>query len=114
MAEAAMIEEEVNVPEGGIADFIMDDADADAIYGADEEVTSGGIGQFTEVAQEMAAAGREGDDVIAHLETGELIIPKAFLAFSQLSGGGPLNISRALFFFLFIFNLHPSKSSLNV
>tara|TARA_R110000744_G_scaffold44986_2_gene100148 strand:- start:9 stop:1703 length:1695 start_codon:yes stop_codon:yes gene_type:complete len=79
MAEAAMIEEEIKVPEGGIADFIMDDADADAIYGADEEVTSGGIGQFTEVAQEMAAAGREGDDVIAHLETGELIIPKAFL-----------------------------------
>ena len=28
MAEAAMIQEEVNVPEGGIADFIMEDADA--------------------------------------------------------------------------------------
>ena len=79
MAEAAMIEEEIKVPEGGIADFIMDDADADAIYGADEVVPSGGIGQFEDVAQEMAAAGREGDDVIAHLETGELIIPKALL-----------------------------------
>ena len=77
MAEAAMIEEEIKVPEGGIADFIMDDADA--IYGADEVVPSGGIGQFEDVAQEMAAAGREGDDVIAHLETGELIIPKALL-----------------------------------
>ena len=79
MAEAAMIQEEVNVPEGGIADFIMEDADAEAVYGTDEEVPSGGIGQFEEVAKEMAAAGREGDDVIAHLETGELIIPKAFL-----------------------------------
>jgi hypothetical protein len=79
MAEAAMIEEEVNVPEGGIADFIMEDADAEAVYGTDEEVPSGGIGQFEDVAKEMAAAGREGDDVIAHLETGELIIPKAFL-----------------------------------
>jgi hypothetical protein len=79
MAEAAMIQEEVNVPEGGIADFIMEDADAEAVYGTDEEVPSGGIGQFEDVAKEMAAAGREGDDVIAHLETGELIIPKAFL-----------------------------------
>lgn len=79
MAEAAMIQEEVNVPEGGIADFIMEDADAEAVYGTDEEVPSGGIGQFEDVAKEMAAAGREGDDVIAHLETGELVIPAKLL-----------------------------------
>ena len=53
MAEAAMIQEEVNVPEGGIADFIMEDADAEAVYGTDEEVPSGGIGQFEDVAKEI-------------------------------------------------------------
>ena len=80
MAEAAMVQEEINVPEGGIADFVMDDAEVDAAYGPEEEeVPAGGIGQFDDVIAEMAAMGREGDDVIAHLQTGELVIPAKLL-----------------------------------
>ena len=80
MAQAAKIEEEVvNIPAGGIADFVMEDDEVDEVYGKDEEVSSEGIGQFTEIAKEMADAGREGDDFIAHVESGELIIPKDLL-----------------------------------
>ena len=80
MAEAAMVEEQMEVPDGGIAQLVMDDQAADEIYGADEEeVPSGGIAQFASVAEQMAAMGREGDDILGHLETGELVIPRRFL-----------------------------------
>ena len=80
MAVEAVMQEEIEVPEGGIAELVMDDQTADEIYGADEEeVPSGGIAQFESVAEQMAAMGREGDDMLAHLETGELVIPRKFL-----------------------------------
>jgi len=81
MAQAAEKIDGMNVPDGGIANFIMDDDEAEAIYGNDdvEEYGSEGIAQFSDVAKEMAAKGREGDDVIAHLQTGELVIPKQLL-----------------------------------
>jgi len=80
MAAEAMMQEELEVPEGGIAELVMDDQTADEVYGADEEeVPSGGIAQFESVAAQMAAMGREGDDLLAHLETGELVIPRRFL-----------------------------------
>ena len=80
MAVEAVMQEEIEVPEGGIAELVMDDQTADEIYGADEdEVPSGGIAQFESVAERMAAMGREGDDMLAHLETGELVIPRRFL-----------------------------------
>ena len=80
MAVEAVMQEEIEVPEGGIAELVMDDQTADEIYGADEdEVPSGGIAQFESVAEQMAAMGREGDDMLAHLETGELVIPRRFL-----------------------------------
>ena len=80
MAAEAMMQEEIEVPEGGIAELVMDDQTADEVYGADEEeVPSGGIAQFESVAEQMAAMGREGDNMLAHLETGELVIPRRFL-----------------------------------
>ena len=80
MAAEAMMQEEIEVPEGGIAELVMDDQTADEVYGADEdEVPSGGIAQFESVAEQMAAMGREGDNMLAHLESGELVIPRKFL-----------------------------------
>ena len=80
MAVEAVMQEEIEVPEGGIAELVMDDQTADEIYGADEEeVPSGGIAQFESVAEQMAAMGREGDNMLAHLESGELVIPRRFL-----------------------------------
>ena len=55
----------------------MDDQTADEIYGADEEeVPSGGIAQFESVAEQMAAMGLEGDNMLAHSESIELVIPR--------------------------------------
>lgn len=72
--------EEMEVPSGGITDFVMTDEELDAVYGPDEaSVSPGGIGDISEVSARMASMGRGGDDVIAHLQTGELIIPKAIL-----------------------------------
>jgi hypothetical protein len=80
MAKTAMMQEEIEVPDGGIAELVMDDQTADEVYGADEEeVPSGGIAQFESVADQMAAMGREGDNMLAHLESGELVIPRRFL-----------------------------------
>jgi len=84
MAEVAEKMEELTVPEGGIADFIMEDEEADAVYGPDSDGTKefgdDGIAQFPALTKKMAAMGREGDDSIAHVETGELIIPAALIA----------------------------------
>lgn len=83
MAEAALKMEEIQVPDGGIADFVMSDEEAAAVYGPDEsgaeEYGEEGLGQFTAVANRMAGMGRGGDDLLAHLQTGELVIPKALL-----------------------------------
>ena len=80
MAAEAMMQEQMEVPDGGIAELVMEDQDVDEVYGADEdEVPSGGIAQFASVAEQMAAMGREGDNMLAHLESGELVIPRKFL-----------------------------------
>ena len=80
MAAEAMMQEDIEVPEGGIAELVMDDQTAEEVYGGDEEdVPSGGIAQFESVAEQMAAMGREGDNMLAHLESGELVIPRKFL-----------------------------------
>lgn len=80
-AEAEQIEE-LTVPDGGIGDLVMDDDEIEAVYGDDddgtEEFGDEGIAQFPALTKKMAAMGREGDDTIAHVETGELIIPAAF------------------------------------
>ena len=83
MAEAANEIDAMEVPEGGIADFVMSDAEADEVYGPDEDGTEEfgdeGIAQFPALTKKMAAMGREGDNILGHLETGELVIPRKFL-----------------------------------
>ena len=84
MAAQAQKEEIMDIPEGGIANFVMSDKEAEDAYGPDTEVddTDGteefgddGIAQFPALTKKMAAMGREGDDNLAHVQTGELIIP---------------------------------------
>ena len=41
-----------------------------------EQFGSSGIAQFKPVAERMATYGRFGDDHVAHVETGELVVPK--------------------------------------
>ena len=84
MAAQAQKEEIMDIPEGGIADFVMSDKEAEDVYGPDtdvadtdgtEEFGDDGIAQFPALTKKMAAMGREGDDNLAHVQTGELIIP---------------------------------------
>ena len=66
---------QLSVPDGGIASFVADDEIEDG-----EDFGSEGIAQFPDIAKRMAAMGRGGDDTLAHVQTGELIIPAALLA----------------------------------
>ena len=61
--------EDMEVPDGGIAQMIMTDEELDEVYPDD----------FPGMTERMAAMGREGDDVIAHLQTGEIVIPAKFV-----------------------------------
>ena len=83
MAQVNKKIDEMTVPDGGIGNFIMDDAEIEAAYGDDddgmEEYGDEGIAQFPALTKKMAAMGREGDDMIAHLQTGELVIPLALI-----------------------------------
>ena len=73
--------QEEMMPAGGIADFIMTDEEISALerQEAKEAYGSSGIAKFEDVAQRMASYGRYGDDQVAHVETGELVIPKALI-----------------------------------
>ena len=70
-----------DMPSGGIADFIytdeeiklLEDKELKDLYGQN------GIAQFKTIGKEMANFGRYGDDTIAHVETGELIVPRALI-----------------------------------
>ncbi len=94
-AEMEMLE----VPGGGIGTFVDED-----IYGNDEpDFPVSGIGQYTEISDEIAGHGRFGDNVVAHLERGELVIPKELLdddpawrdsIFTYLSSQGVENPER--------------------
>ena len=79
MAEMALKEE--TMPDGGIADFIISDAELDAMNVADAKREFGGYGiaNFDKIASKMASYGRYGDDKLVHAETGELIVPKALI-----------------------------------
>jgi LysM repeat protein len=83
MAEEALkIEEneELEVPTGGIGDFVMEDDEADEVY-ADkaEDFGDDGIAQFPALAERMAKYGRNEDNMLAHVAEGELVIPAQFL-----------------------------------
>ena len=76
MAQAA--EKIIEFPAGGIATFYMEDDDIAALEREEAKKQFGnkGIANFSAVAKRMASYGRYGDDTLAHVETGELIIPK--------------------------------------
>jgi hypothetical protein len=83
MAEQAYEQfEEYEVPAGGIADFIVPDEEIEAMDRADAERSFGdsGIANFKDVAARMAGYGRYGDDTVAHVQTGEIVIPAALIA----------------------------------
>jgi len=79
MAQAA--EKVLEFPSGGIADFYMEDHEIEALEReeAKEQFGNNGIANFSDVATRMASYGRYGDDTVAHVETGELVIPKALI-----------------------------------
>ncbi|HEV8077872.1 MAG TPA: hypothetical protein VGP45_05755 [Marinobacter sp.] len=83
MAEPAYQElEEFVVPEGGIADFIVEDDEIERMDREDAERAFGqsGIANFQDVASRMADYGRYGDNTLAHVQTGEIVIPAALIA----------------------------------
>ena len=83
MAATAEKIEELEVPNGGIGDFVMEDDEAEAVYGKDdeddEEFDETGIAQFPDIAKKMATYGRNEDKFLAHVAKGELVIPFQFL-----------------------------------
>ena len=70
-----------NIPSGGIADFIYTDEEIKLLEEKELQDLYGenGIAQFKTIGKEMANFGRYGDDTIAHVETGELIVPRALI-----------------------------------
>lgn len=86
MAQTNAQMEELTIPDGGIGDLVMEDDEIEAVYGPDlddnddaEEFGDEGIAQFPALTKKMAAMGRNGDNALAHLEKGELVIPAALL-----------------------------------
>jgi len=85
MAATAEKIEELEVPNGGIGDFVMEDDEVEAVYGKDEESEDDeefgetGIAQFPDIAKKMATYGRNEDKFLAHVAAGELVIPFQFL-----------------------------------
>lgn len=79
MAQQALTE--ANIPKGGIAGFIMPDADFSALEAENtrNELGTSGIAEFNSVAKRMASYGRFGDDTVAHVQTGEIIVPRRLI-----------------------------------
>ena len=82
MGQTALKKEEVleveEVPEGGIGDFAMSDEDFSALEQeeAESQVGTEGIAtviEFSDISKRMASLGRYGDDMVVHVETGELV-----------------------------------------
>ena len=70
-----------DIPSGGIADFIYSDEEIKLLEEKELQDLYGqnGIAQFKTIGKEMANFGRYGDDTVAHVETGELIVPRALI-----------------------------------
>ena len=70
-----------DIPSGGIADFIYSDEEIKLLEEKELQDLYGqnGIAQFKAIGKEMANFGRYGDDTVAHVETGELIVPRALI-----------------------------------
>jgi hypothetical protein len=80
-AEMTQTMDAMSIPAGGIADFAMSDSDMAALEQeqAQKEFGGNGIAQFKEAATRMAGYGRFGDDSVAHVQTGEIIVPLALI-----------------------------------
>ena len=72
---------EIEIPDGGIAGFMMSDEDLAELERQEAEKSFGnrGIAEFSDMAMKMAALGRYGDDSIVHAQTGEIVVPKPVL-----------------------------------
>jgi len=72
---------EIQIPDGGIAGFMMSDEDFAELARQESERSFGnkGIAGFGDTATKMAALGRYGDDSIVHAQTGEIVVPKPVL-----------------------------------
>ena len=81
MTEAAEKLDRLEVPAGGIGEFVKTDEEIEALerQEAGREFGKDGIAYFNDVAGKMAGYGRFGDDSIAHIETGEIVVPKALI-----------------------------------
>jgi len=79
MAQAQLKEE--LIPSGGIADFVMSDAEIAALESEEvrDQFGDSGIARFEPIAKRMASYGRYGDDQVVHAETGELLVPRALI-----------------------------------
>ena len=78
---AAQQQERLEIPAGGIADFAKTDEEIAALEAeeARRDFGDAGIANFSEVAGRMAGYGRFGDDSVAHVQTGEIIVPKELI-----------------------------------
>lgn len=88
MGQTALKKEELleveEVPEGGIGDFAMSDEDFSALEQeeAESQVGTEGIAnvlEFSDISKRMASLGRYGDDMVVHVETGELVVPRRLI-----------------------------------
>jgi hypothetical protein len=72
---------EEKIPAGGIADFIYTDEELNILENQELEQEFGvsGIAQFKRIGKKIASYGRYGDDTVAHVEKGELIVPRALI-----------------------------------
>lgn len=71
----------LDIPEGGIAGYAMSEEDFDTleVEEAEKEFGKDGLAQFTAVAKKMAGHGRFGDDSVAHIQTGEIVVPLSLI-----------------------------------
>ena len=72
---------EIEIPEGGIADFVMSKANLDLLAKEEANQLFGqkGVAEFQDVAKRMAEYGRYGDDMVVHVESGEIVVPKVLV-----------------------------------
>jgi len=81
MGQSAQKEDMFSAPSGGIADFYMSDEEIAVIEQEEAQKAFGdeGVAAFEDVAKKMASYGRFGDDRIVHVESGEIVVPRALI-----------------------------------
>lgn len=81
MGQSVQKEDMLSVPSGGIADFYMSDEEIAVIEQEEAQKAFGseGVAAFDTIAKKMASYGRFGDDRIVHVESGEIVVPRALI-----------------------------------